>query len=151
MARPISGIILSEKIPLKEWDPDGDSYVVFRRPTRRETEALAALFMNNPIEWHEDGRTVRQLTRTSVAVVDREEVKLCMVDCNVPDAKGNPIFKPGKSCRPAGGYLDERIEEKFYEAWGNLPDELAEEIARELRRWHPPFARMSDEFDQGEE
>ncbi len=150
MARPIIGIVLSDKIHLTEWDPDGDSYVVFRRPTRRETEALAALFMNNPVQWNEDGRTVTQLTRTSVAVVDREEVKLCMVECNVPDENGKPLFRPGISCRPPDGYLTETIETKFYRAWGDVPDELAEEIARELRRWHPPFARNSDEFDQGE-
>ena len=151
MAKAITGIVLSEKIRLTEWDPDGDSYVVFRRPTRRETEALATLFMNNPIQWDEDGRTVTQLSRTSVAVVDRECVKACLVECNIPDGNGKLVFKPGFSCRKHDGYVTEEIEGRFYRAWGDLEDGLAEEIARELRRWHPPFARNSDEFDQGEE
>ena len=151
MALQIKGTILSPKIPLDQSDPDGDTYVVFRRPRQMEAELLSDLWVRHPIQWEEGGRKITQLTSTSWAQVDREQVKLCLVESNILDENGKPLFKPGYSCRAPDGAVTEQIERRFLEAWGKLDPDVADEICTKLRLWHHPFARSEEERALGEE
>jgi len=150
MAKPLEGIVLSEPIRLEQYDPDGDSYVIFQRPARWEAEKIAELYSQTPIQYEDAGRKITQMNTTPWAVVDREQVKMCLVECNIPTEDGKLVFKPGASCRAPKGAISDRIEVRFYAAWFSLPDDLAEEIAEKLRKWHPPFAR-GQEAEEGED
>ena len=79
MARQLSGVVLSDKIILNVWDPDGDEYVIFQRPSRWEDEQLAAMQAKSELVWSTDEQgTVRQRERTPVAVLEAEQVAMCL-------------------------------------------------------------------------
>lgn len=146
MAKAVGGVVLSDRIFLEEWDPDKDTYVVFQRPRRYEAEALAQL-QARAERVYNTGQTGQVVVRESVpmALVETAQVKLCLVESNLPwgeDApgeEGSLVFIPGKSCRVARKGLTERVEQGFEEAWSALDDDVCEEIIKKLQEWHPPF------------
>lgn len=143
MAKAIGGTVLSDVIRLEQWDPDGDSYVMFRRPTRLDAERLAQMQAQSVIEWTEESqRTVRQRERVPWAILFSEMACLCLVECNIPEEEsGPPLFIPGKTCLPPNhtGPIPEKIRQGFYRVWHLLPNELCEEIISKLMDFHPPF------------
>lgn len=146
MAKALEGVVLSDRIRLDKWDPDGDSYVVFQRPSRWESEQLAAMQAQSELVFDTEQRgEVRQRDRTALAVLESRMVAMTLVECNIPSADtGDLVFIPGQSCRAPRKKLTDRVEKGFYEAWYALPDELSEEIIDKLRDWHPPFNWRSD-------
>ena len=62
MAKAVEGIVLSERLPLTRWDPDGDTYVVFQRPLRFEAEALARMQARSELvfDTEEQGRVTQR-------------------------------------------------------------------------------------------
>lgn len=142
MARKLGGIILSERIPLKKWDPEGDEYVVFQRPARWEQEQLDAMQARSVLEWTtEEQGTVRQRERTPISILEAEQVCMCLVECSVEDAEGNRLFVPGVTCRASMKPLGQKQREGFYKVW-HRPDfdpDLAKEIIELLHEFHPDF------------
>lgn len=144
MAKVVEGIVLSERLPLKEFDPDGDTYVVFQRPARFESEALARMQARSELifDTEEQGR-VAQRERVSLAELETVMVQLCLVESNLAmlNDKGEevPIFVPGKTCRAARRPISANVQTGFMNKWQELPDELCEEIISLLRQFHPPF------------
>jgi hypothetical protein len=149
MARQLEDILVSDEIPLTEWDPEGDEWVKFQRPTRLEGEELAEMQARSELVWStaEQGQ-VAQRDRTPLAVLESAMVAMCLVDSSLK-RKDEPVFVPGTSCRQVGKMLGQRQRNGFYKAWHSLPDELAEEIIAKLREWHPPFDWRNPE--EGEE
>ena len=144
MARPVEGVVLSDRIFLKEWDPDEDTWVVFQRPARYEAEALAQLQARAERVYNteQQGQVVLRES-TPVAQIESAQVKLCLVESNLSrveeDGEEKPIFVPGRTCRRARKPLTERVEEGFAREWGSLDNELCEEIILALQDWHLPF------------
>ena len=141
MAKGLGGIVLSERLFLKKWDPDEDTYVVFQRPARWESEQIAAMQAKAELVIPDEGRDLIQRERTAVPVIEAQMVCMCLVECNLPDENGEPVFVPGRTCRAKRKRMTERVQEGFYRAWyrPDFPDDLAEEMIELLRQWHPPF------------
>lgn len=123
-----------EQVPLDE-----DTFVTFQRPRRWEREQISRMRAQAVLEWPEGERIVRQRDIVPEDVLDSERVCLCLVDSNLCDEDGEPIFVPGKSCRQAKKSLTDRAKAGFYEKWHELPDDVAELIIQKLQDWHPPF------------
>jgi hypothetical protein len=147
MAKGLRGVVTSDKIPLKVWDPSGETYVRFQRPSRFEAEQLDTIRARAEIVWStaEQG-TVRQRDMTPLSVQESEMVAMCLVESNLPDDNGDPVFVPGKTCRQSGVPLTERARGGFFGKWhgSDFPDELAQEIIEALVEWHPDFDLRSD-------
>jgi hypothetical protein len=140
MAKRLPGIEISEQIPLDGFDPEGKTWVQFQRPRRWEREQLSRLRAQSVLEWTNDEQgTVRQREIVPEPVMDSERVAMCLVDSNLEDSEGNKVFVPAKSCRQARKSLSPKARDRFYEVWGDLPDDVAEEIILKLAEWHPPF------------
>jgi hypothetical protein len=140
MARPLEGIVLSEQYELKMWDPNGDSYVQFQRPSRFEAEQIATMQARSELVFNDEAQgEVRQRDRVAIAVLQSEMVALTLVECNIPDEDGNLLFSPGKSCRRPPKRITARQKDAFYEAWHRCDDDLCEEIIEKLKEFHPPF------------
>lgn len=141
MAKAIGGLVLSERLRLSQYDPEGDSYVVFQRPSRMEAERIASMQAQSVLEWtSEEHGVMRQRERVPIAVLESEMVAMSLVECNVPWTKeGDLVFTPGVSCREQDKPLTERVRGNFYEVWHKLPNDLCENIIAELQRFHPPF------------
>jgi hypothetical protein len=152
MAKGLTGAVLSDKMRLKKWDPDGDAYVVFQRPSRWEAEQLAKMQAQSELVWRTDEqRTVRQRDRTAIAVLESEQVAMCLVECNIPNEEGELLFVPGQTCRAPMKGFGQRQREGFYKVWyqpGFDPD-LAEEIVDALHKFHPPFDFRSPDEGEG--
>lgn len=151
MARVVEGVTQSDHIFLKVWDPDGDTYVVFQRPRRREAELLSEMQAQSVLEWDTDtqGR-VRQSERVPLSILESTMVSMCLIDSNLAREVGGEevqVFIPGKSCRAGGKGFPDRVQNAFSKEWRELPDELCEEIVDLLREWHPPFNWRGDEED----
>jgi len=144
MAKVVEGAILSERLPLKRFDPDGDTWVMFQRPARFEAEALARMQARSELvfDTEEQGR-VTQRERVPLAELETTMVQLCLVESNLVklDSKGEevPVFVPGKTCRAARKMPTQGMQIRFLDEWRELPDELCEEIIDLLREFHPPF------------
>ena len=144
MAKVVEGVILSDRLPLTEFDPEGETYVVFQRPARFESEALSRMQARSELifDTEEQGR-VAQRERVSLAELETAMVQLCLVESNLAkldkDGEQVPIFVPGKSCRAARRPMSHNVQNKFLDEWQQLPDEICEEIIFLLRQFHPPF------------
>jgi hypothetical protein len=147
MAKGLRGVVISDKLPLKVWDPSGDTYVQFQRPSRFETEQLDLVRARAELVWdtNEVG-TVRQKDMTPLSVQESEMVAMCLVGSNLPDEDGDPVFVPGKTCRQPGQAFTERMRNGFFSKWhgSDFPPELAQEIIEVLVEWHPDFDLRSD-------
>lgn len=140
MSKRLPGVEISEAIPLMAYDESGETWVQFQRPRRWEREQIAQIRARSVLEWDTDVRgTVRQRDIVPEDVLDSERVGLCLVDSNLCDEEGTQLFVPGKTCRAAKKPLTEKTRDAFYEAWHNLPDDVAQEIIEALVAWHPPF------------
>lgn len=143
MARALEGVVVSEAIPLLEWDDTGGTYVKFQRPSRVEEENLATMQARSELVWSTEERgRVTQRERVPLTVLESEMVAMTLVECNLPEADGETlVFVPGKTCRRMNGPFDDKVRNGFYKAWyrPDFPPELAEEIVDKLIEWHPPF------------
>lgn len=121
-------------------DPLGKTFVRFQRPSRREREQLQSIIGRQQIEWTTD-TTYRQKDVVPQSVLDGHRVAMTLVECNLRDRDDEKklLFEPGVSCRAVGQPLTNAIEEEFRARWDLLPDPLAEDLAKLLHEWHPPF------------
>lgn len=139
MARQLEGVIASDKMFLKKWDPDGDEYVRFQRPTRWEAERIAEMQSRSELVWHTDTEgQVSQRDRTPLAVLESEMVAMCLIECSLM-RDDKLLFQGGTTCRAEGKGLGAKQREGFYKVWYSLPDELCNEIVSLLQEWHPDF------------
>ena len=146
MARPVGGVVLSDRIYLEKWDPDKDTWVVFQRPARYEAEALAQLQARAERVYNTENQgQVILRESTPIAQVESAQVKLCLVESNLVwgegglGSDGDPIFVPGKTCRRPRKNLTNTVENGFQQVWDTLDNELCEEIIESLQNWHLPF------------
>jgi hypothetical protein len=147
MAKGLHGVVVSDKIPLTVWDPTGDTFVRFQRPSRFETEQLDMVRARAELVWNAtDVGVVRQRDMTPLSVQETEMVAMCLVESNLPDDGGELVFKPGKTCRQSGQAMSERARAGFFSKWhgSDFPPELAQEIVEALIEWHPDFDLRSN-------
>lgn len=141
MAKPLSRTpLVSDQIRLDEYDPEGDSYVVFQEPRRGEQERIDRLMASSEITYADMGREVRQRDRIPPSVQESFWVAACLVECNIPDEDGKLLFKPGKTCVAKGKNLTGEVETGFMEVWKLLSGPLADEIVKKLGEFYPPFS-----------
>lgn len=151
MARAVKGIELSDKIPLEEWDPEGETWVRFQRPRRYEAETLAQMQAQTAYEFNTEERgKVTQRERIPLAVLESAMVSMCLVESNLTleseEGESVPLFVQGQTCRSPRKPMPDKVDRGFQKVWRDLPDELCEEIVGKLREWHPPFNwRVTDE------
>jgi hypothetical protein len=79
----------------------------------------------------------RYITRFSQFELMRTETYLTMVGCNLLDPDGDPVFKFKQNKN--GQMILAMNESEFNDAWGMLPEDVAEEIWEKVRevniRW----------------
>jgi hypothetical protein len=140
MAKRLPGIIVSDEIPLDAFDETGETWVKFRRPKRWEVEELSKVQAESELMWDlaSQGRLVERRL-TTMTQVESEMVYLCLVDSNLLDEEGEPVFVPGKSCRMVKGRPKPKVRDAFFQAWGDVDGEVASEIVEKLMAFHPPF------------
>ena len=149
MAKSVSGTVVSEQIPLTEFDDTGNTWVVFQRPKRRESEKLAIMQAQSELIYNTDAQgEVRQRDRIPLTVIESQMVCLCLVESNLSYEDGKQLFIPGQTCRMTKKQVTIKVDDGFNQAWGDLDDDLADEIVDKLREWHPPFNWRAD---QGED
>lgn len=136
----------SGPIKLLDLDPSGDTWVEFRRPSRREVENLAEFEGQVYTEWDEPrpGNTVRTFRQKDVQPLVKTQsrmVALTLIGTNIKRrAKDkNPIFVAGTNCRTATDTNPAEFIEAFDEIWGGLSDNICRAIYKQLAIWHPPF------------
>jgi len=148
MAKPVSGTVISEQLPLLEHDESGDAWVKFQRPKRWEEEQIDAMQAQSELIWSSDARgEMRQRDRVPLSVLESEMVCLCLVESSLPndDEDQTLIFVPGKTCRVAKKGLGQKVREGFYKEWHNLDGVVADEVVKLLQDWHPPFSWGGDQ------
>lgn len=153
MAKAVGSVLLSGKLPLKEWDDSEETWVEFQEPRRWEAERLAQMQAQSVLEWNSDDvGLMRQRDRMPLAAYESEMVAMCLVGSNlarVDDETGeeSPIFVPGKTCRAPRKGMSDKLGSAFKKEWSDLPATLCEEIIALLREWHPPFNWRDREED----
>jgi len=148
MAKPVSGTVISEKLFLEKFDPDGDTWVRFQRPKRWEQEQIDAMQAQSELIWSSESQgEMRQRDRVPVSVLESEMVCLCLVESNLPhdDEEQSLVFVPGTSCRVAQKGLGQKAREGFYKKWHQMDGLVADEIVELLQEWHPPFGWGGDQ------
>lgn len=139
----------SGQLKLEDLDPSGDTWVEFRRPSRREVENLAEFEGQVYTEWDEpltgrgEGavRTFRQKDVQPLVKTQSRMVALTLIGTNIKlRAKDKaPIFVAGQNCRTATDTNPAEYLAAFEETWGSLPDSVCRAIYKQLAIWHPPF------------
>lgn len=126
MPKPIS-TPLEKQFRLDKWDPDGDSSITVRQARQWQHEKREELFAETSRVWREgDMGEVELKSRVSFSEVTRTEVFLTLVDSNLPDETGKPIFKFRKDGN--GRQILDMTSTEFSYAWGQLEPELCAEI-----------------------
>jgi hypothetical protein len=139
MARQLEDVVVSGQLFLKTWDPDGDEWVRFQRPSRLEAETLAEMQSRSELVFHtETEGQVSQRDRTPLAVLESEMVAMCLIESSLMK-DDELVFKPGVTCRAQGKNLGSKQRAGFYRAWHNMNNDLCEEIITLLQDWHPDF------------
>jgi hypothetical protein len=138
MTRKMYAPIVSERLPLREWDED--DWVQFQRPDRLTEEQIARVQAQYETIFDDVARTRIIRNRPAIAEQESEMVACCLVGCSVQHAEsGTAVFTPGVNCRKFGMEESSTVRHAFYQTWYRLDPELAEAIIAELREWHPPF------------
>jgi hypothetical protein len=130
MPKPINAP-LEKVFPLKKWDESGETTVTVRACRQREQEAHDNLFAETTRIWDTGSETVQIKQKISTGEVVRTEVFLTIVDSNIIDESGTPVFR--FSTDSLGRSKLAMTAGEFETAWGRLPTELADEIHEKVR------------------
>jgi hypothetical protein len=113
---------LQQTIKLLKADPSGETFVVVKQATTGEDAAISALWAKTAWEFDDEQRgKVKQYNDVSRAQIMAEQVRLTLLDCNITDHKGKPLFT---KVDPSA----QRQQGTFYPAWEQLPSAWSEEI-----------------------
>jgi hypothetical protein len=85
-------------ITLKELDPEGDTFIIFREATFAEAKERQDYFAETKVEYDDEqvGKMTR-ITHWSQGDMQLLEVWLTLVDCNIEDSDGAKLLKPHSS------------------------------------------------------
>ena len=140
MAKKI-GHPLVKQFPLEKADPGGDTYVTIRQAKQREQEEHDELYAETSRVWNDQQVGVMELKqRVSMGVVQRREVELTLVDSNILDADGKPLFTFKKNTH--GVMSLDMTPTQFREAWGQLDPDDADEIHAKVREMNPQWGPL---------
>lgn len=125
---------LEQTIKLLKADPSGETWVRIKQATMGEDAVLSALWAKTSWEFDDDDRgKVKQYNDVSRAQITGEQVRLTLLECNITDHEGKPLFLTVHN--PEGKY--ER--ELFYQAWSKLPASWAAEIHEAVLQVNPQW------------
>jgi len=114
------------------------SYVVIRQARQKEVMERQSLF--NRLEQlfsRSDPGEVTLVQNISMEELRRKEVQLTLIESNITDEDGKLLF-PSKQDGPEKRLaLDSR---EFFEAWGSLPPDIADEIHSKVLEVNPLWA-----------
>jgi len=139
---------LPETYKLDRSDPSGETYVVIKPATVAEQAKRDELF-SNQVRTYRAGQpdAIEIRGETTPSTRKALEVFLTMVDCNITyqplGANGEPsgdavsLFKFGKTNLNEPRLDMDRVS--FADAWGRLPQEVADEIYEKVMRKNPQW------------
>lgn len=119
-----------------------DTYVTIKQATRRETEALAELTAEQVRSWNAAGTEIREIFRFSIPEHQRIEAMLTMVDCNILDPNGEPLFRFKK--QKNGELVLSMNSDEFKSVWGKLDDRVANLIHNKVRKMNPQWGPQGE-------
>jgi len=128
-----------------QFGTDGEpTRVTIRQATQAHNEKRSAIFSEVTRVMGQDSTSNEEIQlrqRWSLEELKRIEVFLTMIDCNILDEKGKPLF--GFRSNKSSQELDMSLQE-FSAAFGKLPPEVAEEIHEKVLKvnltWAGPLA-----------
>lgn len=127
---------------LKELDPEGETFASFRQATRGDMEALGELTARATREWNDQEVGVVKLTQDiNYAVIEREQVRLTMTECNI-EKDGKPLFPTREINGRKSMALDPN---QFAKRWGELPVQLATALLGACYKANPQWGTAGEE------
>jgi len=131
------------KFRLEKFDPEGDSYVVIRKAVQRQHAALVnTTAPTTTVYTDEFGIRRERITTVGKEEIKRRAVYLTLVDSNLADRDGAPLFRFTENT--AGQqYLDMEELEFDSVAWGTLPPECADEIYEYVLAVNPLWKKLT--------
>lgn len=100
--------------------------VTIRQATQEQHELRSDVNAEVRRKWDSEEQSVVLSSDYSPARLERAEVYLTMVDCNILDENGEQLFR-FKKVRDGKQVLD-MTQEQFRKAWGQLEPSICEEI-----------------------
>jgi hypothetical protein len=101
--------------------------VLIKQAAQREHEQRQDLFSTLERKFKQLAPDeVSLVSRFSLEELKRQEVWLTMVECNIKDEKGKALFPSRKE--KGGHSVLAMTKQQFYDAWGKLPPDVANEI-----------------------
>ena len=139
---------LPEQYLLMRLDPEGGTYITVKPATVAEQAMRDELWAKQSRTYHTSApEAVEVKTESTFSQRRALEVFLTMVDCNLLwqdlDSKGSnigdaaPLFKLGKKANGESYLAMDRPN--FLEAWGRLPETVAEEIHEKVLLKNPQW------------
>jgi len=124
---------LEQTIKLLKADPTGDTFVRVKQATTGDNAQRSLLWAKTSLEWDDKAQgRVRQYNEISQAQIMAEEVWLTLLECNIGDEDGKPVF-PNIDIRAR------RPKDNFLTAWNSLPFEWAQEIHEAVLEANPQW------------
>lgn len=126
---------LESQIKLMKSDPTGETWVRVKQATTGDNYVRSGLWANAALEWDDAHQgKVKQYTQVSAAEIVAVEVRLALLESNIEDENGKPLFP---ALRPG----ERRDIRSFEAAWSKLPLGWADEIYEAVLAVNPQWDR----------
>ena len=129
-----------------EEDPQQEAYVIVRQATQREVERRAEVGSDASRIFREGDRSVEVRQKWNYEEQKRIEAYLTLVECNLTvdfDGEDKPLFR---FSRDANGRMRVAMtEQQFKDAWGFLPENIAEAIHKAVIEVNPQWGPNAGE------
>lgn len=123
----------------EKYETEGTS-VTIKQAAMYEHERRSGLYAEMVSRVAQDGTTMEVVSRFSQPELHRIECMLTLVDCNIQDEDGEPLFKfTGKGA-------DRRVSDEtaFFKAWGKLPTFVADAIHDRVLKVNVGWGRLGE-------
>lgn len=132
-----------ETFPLTEVDEKFETEgttVTIKQAAMWEHERRSGLYAEMVSRVAQDGTTMEVVSRFSQPELHRIETMLTMIDCNIVDEDGEPLFKF------VGKGSDRHVEDEkaFFKAWGKLPTFVADQIHERVLKINVGWGRLGE-------
>lgn len=130
---------VEQTFPLEKSDEKyggSGTFVTVKQATQGEHEKRQDLYSTLRSVYGGDGsNSFEMVQRWNLSELHRHEARLVLLDCNIENEDGKPLFNVKKD-RKGNNYI-EMTEVAFNEAWAKLPVDIAEEIHSKVLELNP--------------
>lgn len=117
--------------------------VTIKQATQGEHEKRQDLYATLHTMYGTTEGSFEMVQRWNMSELHRHEARLTLVDCNIDDEDGKPLFTVKKD-KKGHTYID-MSEPDFNEAWAKLPVDVAEEIHDKVLELNPLWGARGEQ------